>query len=536
LVDDVTQVGTKITSNIYGQVVATSETAVTGLNIAMGKFVKISFCTSTSGGSTQNVNISGFDITPLSSEPTITAFTAAGVSATINQAAKTITAELPYGTDLAAITPTVTIGGTATSYSPTGAQNFSGGAVTYSAIDGSTTVNYAVTLTVPASPPAPIITLSTANATQMPKAGTAIANIVYNLTNAVGASVTGLPAGLSGNFVSTGTNIGTYTISGNVDAGVTPSAFNYTVTATKISGYSGADVSSDGSIIVKSTTAKQILYLTASSSVSTTDTKLYPLLNNNPNYVVTIKQAASTAPLATEYATFDLIVLNEIVSGGNVEANALIAINKPILNLKSFQYNTGRWGWGTADNGAANNGIVTVVQPTHPIFSGITLSGETLSLLTAPATKGIQPVDVTLVGGIAVASAAKSTTGTGVAIHDIPASVRSVADAKYLMVAIANDSYDKMNADALLLLDNAVSYLISGAQFVPATTLIKTNNETSLSFDGKTLRNPNRELVRIYDATGRFIVTSSTDIEMTQFTKGIYVVKSTNGILKVAVK
>jgi hypothetical protein len=43
-------------------------------------------------------------------------------------------------------------------------------------------------------------------------------------------------------------------------------------------------------------------------------------------------------------------VLNEIVNGANVEAIALKSINKPILSLKSFVYNTGRWGWGTADN------------------------------------------------------------------------------------------------------------------------------------------------------------------------------------------
>ncbi len=74
--------------------------------------------------------------------PKITSFVVSGVTATINQSAHTITAELPNGTSLTSLTPTVTITN-ASSYSPTGAQNFSN-PVTYTV--GS--VSYTVTLTV----------------------------------------------------------------------------------------------------------------------------------------------------------------------------------------------------------------------------------------------------------------------------------------------------------------------------------------------------------------------------------------------------
>lgn len=74
--------------------------------------------------------------------PKITSFVVSGVTATINQTAHTITAELPNGTSLTSLTPTVTITN-ASSYSPTGAQNFSN-PVTYTV--GS--VSYTVTLTV----------------------------------------------------------------------------------------------------------------------------------------------------------------------------------------------------------------------------------------------------------------------------------------------------------------------------------------------------------------------------------------------------
>lgn len=74
--------------------------------------------------------------------PKITSFVVSGVTATINQSAHTITAELPNGTSLTSLTPTVTITN-ASSYSPIGAQNFSN-PVTYTV--GS--VSYTVTLTV----------------------------------------------------------------------------------------------------------------------------------------------------------------------------------------------------------------------------------------------------------------------------------------------------------------------------------------------------------------------------------------------------
>jgi hypothetical protein len=70
LLDDVTLANTKITSTIDGQAACGTST-VTGLHIAKGKFVKIIFCTGKSGGDTQNVNISGFDITPASTSPEV---------------------------------------------------------------------------------------------------------------------------------------------------------------------------------------------------------------------------------------------------------------------------------------------------------------------------------------------------------------------------------------------------------------------------------------------------------------------------------
>lgn len=378
--------------------------------------------------------------------------------------------------------------------------------------------------------PAPEIELTSGSNNQQVKAGTSITNIVYTLTYADGADITVLPTGLTANY-----DAGTYTISGTVDASVTPGTYNFTVTADPLTGYAGEDVTATGSIIVKSSTAKEILYLTAAATPSAQDTKLYPMLNNSVNYLVTVKQVAGTAPASSFYDPYDLIVLNEVVSGGNAEANALINVNKPLLNLKSFQYNSGRWSWGTADNGAANNGTVTVSQPTHPIFAGITLNEGTLELLGSPATKGIQPVDLTLAGGISVATAPKVNLESAIAIHDVPANVRGESiTSKYILVAIANDSYDKMSNDALTLLNNSVNYLLTGSQFVPVYTAIEKNYLSDITFDGIQIRNPNNEFIRVLDMSGRIIVSSDKDINMSTFNKGIYIIRGKSGVIKIA--
>ncbi len=81
-------------------------------------------------------------------EPCITSFVVGGVTATIDQANKTITAELPLGSSLTGLTPTVT-GDNIGSYTPQGAQDFTN-PVTYTVNNAANTksTTYTVTLTV----------------------------------------------------------------------------------------------------------------------------------------------------------------------------------------------------------------------------------------------------------------------------------------------------------------------------------------------------------------------------------------------------
>lgn len=121
-------------------------------------------------------------------EPVITSFTVAGVSANINQAQKAITATLPNGTDVSSLTPIV-LTDNADSYTPMGAQNFSS-PVIYKAIKGSQQTAYTVTLTV-APPKSNDATLSSISVNGTPLPG--FQRTTYNYTYELPAGTTDVP-------------------------------------------------------------------------------------------------------------------------------------------------------------------------------------------------------------------------------------------------------------------------------------------------------------------------------------------------------
>ena len=115
--------------------------------------------TSVDLGSGETIRIWGMKIWLKAATPSITAFSVAGVDATIDQDLKTITAMVPNDTEgWPNLTPSVTIGGSATGYTPSGAQDFSAGAINYTVTDGTNNVTYAVTITRAEACENPVIT------------------------------------------------------------------------------------------------------------------------------------------------------------------------------------------------------------------------------------------------------------------------------------------------------------------------------------------------------------------------------------------
>ncbi len=637
LVDDVTLANTKITSTISGNTTCGTSIA-TGLIIAKGKFVKISFCTGTSGSPTQNLNLSGFTITPGATTPSVVLKSGSIPSPAMetlamtpvvfsylnvadnnnvisnfytNNADTTITTP-PTGISFSKNTTdnTITLSGTP----PTG----TAGTYYYKlkvketggdSISGSLIIS-------PYSTPTPVITVP-ANSSQSLKAGSKITDIIFTLKNATDATVTGLPSGITAAYKND-----SCTISGKIDSTATPGAYAYIVKATPLEGYTGSEITATGTILVKDSMATRVLYL-AATTVTNANDLLLNQLNSSPKYLVT--QRAAIAGFTGNYDNYDLIVLHESLTGGDAataghELNLMKTVDKPILNTKSYFYTAGttpRWGWGTPNNGNAGKGLVAV-QPSHPIFDGITLS-DSLYIYNTVTAKNIQPVTAVTIGGYQIGKVAG-----GIAIHDVPASVRLGAGktSKYLMISLLSTKFNDLSADGLKLLDNAIHYLLSGTQFAapsleiasfkvdtasaiivhsPAaislvlptgtdltalkptielsgigTTVspasgVATNFSTSgttavnytvtdgintkvyavsittepagvvqlklkgVYFDGQTVRNDNQAFLQVYNAVGSPVSSSYSNINMTQFSKGIYIVKCNSGSLKIAV-
>ena len=86
-----------------------------------------------------------------------------------------------------------------------------------------------------------------------------------------------------------------------------------------------------------------------------------------------------------------------------------------------------------------------------------------------------------------------------------------------------------------------VNYTVSDGTFtkvykvtvVEGTTGVTQTKITGVYFDGQTIHNDAKMNLQVYDTTGRMMVSSINNINMSQSPKGIYIVKSTSGTLKI---
>lgn len=106
------------------------------------------------GTESKGAYVSLFTFNYTAKTPTISDFKINGTSAVIDQTAKTITLQMPFGTDITNVIPEVILGGSAVGngFTPAGAQDFSTGPITYTVTDNTTPVNYTVNISVKATP------------------------------------------------------------------------------------------------------------------------------------------------------------------------------------------------------------------------------------------------------------------------------------------------------------------------------------------------------------------------------------------------
>lgn len=436
-------------------------------------------------GKSSSYYVTGLKITVDYAEPSISAFSIAQTGGTISDT--TISVNLPYTkytkgvstipvdsilatTDLSGVSTQILKG--VTDISATGSTFTVGDTLTYIVSINGKSKTYKVITS--AYIPAPTITATT-GATQTVKGGNAISTFIYKLTNATGATVSGLDGtGLTYNVNAASDTV---LIFGTPSVATYPDTIKFKISATPIAGASA--VADSGYVIVVDPSKKYILYIT---TLSTTD-RFLNNLQNNTAYSVTKRAPQASA----SYDFYDLIILHESLNGGDAassssELSTIKSVDKPLLNLKSYFYSTGRWGWGTPSSSTNSKAAVNVVMKNHPIFSGVPTAGDSIALYRTYVTKNIQPTSITI-GGYNLAQT--SSSSDGVAIHELPASVRVGASStsKYLMVSLFSTQFANLSDTALVLLNNACTYLLGSTAYVPSsdTTL------SSITVDGYSL-------------------------------------------------
>jgi hypothetical protein len=194
----------------------------------------------------------------------------------------------------------------------------------------------------------------------------------------------------------------------------------------------------------------------------------------------------------------------------------------------------GKAGWPTGAGLNVDAERIADIQSnyvTHPIFTGLTLSDTEATLVESTVSgNGLQ--GVTTPGAGTVIASLKSNAAAANIIED-----NSVESAMYLMIGFSNGATTALaniNADGMKLLDNAVAYLLGDAKFIPLGTGISAPTLNSVTFDGKIIRNNDRQELMVFNTTGRLVVRSTEDINMASQPKGVYFVKSSGGTIKIA--
>jgi len=459
--------------------------------------------------------------------PTISAFKINGTPAVINQTTKTINLQMPWGTDISAVTPDVTIS-SATGYTPAGAQNFTTGPIIYAVTDGTNTNNYTANITAKSSPDTDkaitSMTINGRSATINEAAGTISCEF---------PSFTGALASWPVAFTLSGTTCSANFTSGNNYDFLSNNTQTITVTA--------QDQSTKVYTITPTiSTKKNIGMLTLNGKAETYDNLL---LSTFSDYYVNFLTASATAPtdIAAFYANYDLIVLHANVSGTNatgLATKAMVGV-KPILNLKAFFYSTGRWAWSTATplSSAAGLGsadVATSLQ-SHPIFANVnfTGTGTTLSYydnLPAANVNGTQwAVDLATLTGFTSHTIATADGSTGIQIHEIQDNLA----AKYLLVGLSmeGNNYMYFNSNATNVLKNAAAYLLNPtAKYTyPTTAVNPLNDKSAIYYSNGVINNPDKKSIVVFNAAGMKVLASTLKTISTQsLTKGVYMVQSEN--------
>lgn len=227
--------------------------------------------------------------------------------------------------------------------------------------------------------------------------------------------------------------------------------------------------------------------------------------------------------------------------------SGLLTLTSGQLSLGVNNLTVGAINGGSATNYVVTDGAGTLTQPVaaagtvvFPIGASLT-SYDPVTVNPTSAANFSAKVSGTLTG--TAASGYNYNAKEWNLSSDAPSSTvvtltPSVVTATGINAIIGQyDGTDYVNVPATLAGNSYSATFTSFSPFVTGATDLGTSVSEShikgVSFDGQTIRNNSNQYLQVFDVTGRLAVSSSKDINLSSAVKGIYLVKSTSGTLKI---
>ena len=199
--------------------------------------------------------------------------------------------------------------------------------------------------------------------------------------------------------------------------------------------------------------------------------------------VVEVSIAASINPTEDEelnstLLNADVVVVCEAMAGNNPMSNSLVKYvgQVPVIALKAFNYNNGRWNWGTPGN-PSPAALSFTTNATYKVLEGVTYEEDGVSIKVATETgtapNAVQyvnfgdgaPADMVIMGSIAEGAAMYASNAQ-----------------KFFGLGLSSDCWNYYTENAGIIVKNAVAMLVAGEDLTandgPITGITTVDSQT----------------------------------------------------------
>ncbi len=170
---------------------------------------------------------------------------------------------------------------------------------------------------------------------------------------------------------------------------------------------------------------------------------LHYLRQNDSLWIVETEAVDATV----DYSGYEVIVLGNKPASSAAGFAVLEGYDKPMVLLKPWLLKQGAWGWATAINTA--DAAVTVMNSNHPLFKGLTITDDQITLFNPVSTNGVTAISEWSNTDIRVQTLASPVSQTD-------ASSIAILSDNIIMIGVSEYSMSNISEDGKKLIENAI--------------------------------------------------------------------------------